>query len=150
MAVYAADDHAVIYAFPRASGGPSWSKNFANPPLPSPWPPAPTNPTASAPVLLLGQTVLVVRSDGVVALASSSGIAPLLQTALTAPPVAPAVDVHGSGAVAYVPDGAGWVWALQLAVAPLAAGPNAWPRPGRDSCNSRNAAPSALSPSPCP
>jgi len=91
-------------------------------------------------VLLQGQTVLVVRSDGVVALASAAGVVPLLQVALTSAPVAPVVDTHGSGGVAYVADGGGWVTALQIAVPPLAAGQNAWPRPGRDSCNSRNAA----------
>jgi hypothetical protein len=140
-AVYAADSSAIIYAFPRASGGPSWSKNFANPspPLPSPWP-APGSATVSAPVLLQGQTLLVVRGDGVVALASSSGFAPLLMVKALAAPVPPLVDTRGSGVVAYLVDGEGWVTALQIAVAPLRAGQNAWPRPGRDSCNSRNAA----------
>jgi hypothetical protein len=144
MAVYAADDHAMIYAFPRSAGGPSWStKDFVHPSpaLPSPpWPPAPASGTSSAPVLLQGQAVLLVRNDGVVALASSSGIAPLLMVKPLAAPVSPVVDTRGSGSVAYLVDGEGWVTALQIAVPPLLAGPNVWPRPGRDSCNSRNAA----------
>jgi hypothetical protein len=91
-------------------------------------------------VLLPGQTVLLVRNDGVVALASSSGFTPLLMVKPLAAPVPPVVDTRGSGGVAYLVDGEGWVTALQIPLAPLAAGPNAWPRPGRDSCNSRNAA----------
>ena len=31
------------------------------------------------------------------------------------------------------------VWAVQLGQAPVAASATAWPRPGRDTCNSRNA-----------
>jgi hypothetical protein len=85
--------------------------------------------------------VLVVRNDGVVALASATGIVPLLNAAaLSGAPVAPAIETRGTGGVAYVSDGQGWVWALQLPAPPLAAGAAVWPRPGRDSCNSRNAA----------
>ena len=39
----------------------------------------------------------------------------------------------------YVPDGAGWLWAVNLPAPPMQASATAWPRPGRDSCNSRSA-----------
>jgi hypothetical protein len=140
--VYDADANGVVYSFRRSSTGSGWTWDFRSVTLTGPWStlPAATSAVVSPPVLLQGQTVLVVRSDGVVALASAGGVVPLLQVALTSAPVAPVVDTRGSGGVAYVVDGGGWVTALQIAVPPLAAGQNAWPRPGRDSCNSRNAA----------
>jgi hypothetical protein len=49
------------------------------------------------------------------------------------------VDARGSGSVAYLIDGAGWLWAIQLDKLPLAASATVWPRPSRDSCNSRDA-----------
>jgi hypothetical protein len=40
--------------------------------------------------------------------------------------------------VSYVHDGGGWIWAVQVPP-PAAASASVWPRPGRDSCNTRNA-----------
>ena len=139
--VYIADNAGVLYAFPRSSGGPNWSQDFIqpSPPLPAPWPTLASG-TTSPPVLLPNQTLLAVRSDGVVALATAAGFAPLLKTAGPMVPVAPVIDSRPAGGVAYVVDGDGWLTAVQLPVAPLAAGSNIWPRPARDSCNSRNAA----------
>jgi hypothetical protein len=57
-----------------------------------------------------------------------------LQTAVT-----PAVDLRGSWGVAYAGDGQGWLYAVQLPALPVLATATIWPRPGRDSCNSRNA-----------
>jgi hypothetical protein len=139
--IYAADDVGKVYTFARSNGAAGWTADFsAWPTTPSPWPS--TSPaTVSAPLMLQGGYVLVVRNDGVVALASAAGIAPLLKAApLSGAPVAPAIETRGTGGEAYVSDGQGWVWALQLPAAPLAAGAAVWPRPGRDSCNSRNAA----------
>ncbi len=140
-AVFAVDASAVVHAFPRTTNGSAWSQDFVNPnpPLPSGWP-TPGSATVSPPVLLQQETLLEVRNDGVVALATSAGIAPLIKAAPTGLPVAPVVDARAGGSVAYVVDGEGWLTAVQLPLAPLAAGQNAWPRPGRDSCNSRNAA----------
>jgi hypothetical protein len=140
--IYTADDHGKVYAFSRTSGGVAlWTQDFRTWTPPSPWP-SNSAATVSAPVLLQGGSVLVVRNDGVVALASSTGIVPLLNTAapVTGAPVSPAIETRSTGGVAYVSDGAGWVWALQIPSAPLAASAAVWPRPGRDSCNSRNAA----------
>jgi hypothetical protein len=108
---------------------------------------APTVATkVSAPVLLQGGTAIVVQAvDGRVRL-----LTPASQTAqavdvaqvggfgsvLLLPPV---VDARGSGSVAYLVDSAGWLWAIQLDKLPLAASATVWPRPSRDSCNSRDA-----------
>ncbi len=140
--LYAADDHGKLYAFNRSSGAAAWSADLRSAALPAPWSTLPVAASAiiSAPVLLQRATALVVRSDGVVALANSAGISPLLLVGATAAPAPPAIDSHNGSGVAYLADGDGWVTALQLPVAALAPGQNTWPRPGRDSCNSRNAA----------
>ena len=69
-------------------------------------------------------------------------------------PPTPVADQRGTGSVIYVIDGgcaagpgatpgtncgASWVWALQSDARPLAASSTAWVRPGRDTCNTRNA-----------
>ena len=138
--IYAADDKAKVYAFSRSAGGAAaWSVDFRAP-LPSPWP-GNNSAILSPPILLQGGTALVVRSDGVVALASAAGALPLLKmAALTGWPAAPVIDSRGTGSVAYVHAGDGWIYALQLAAPAATPGSNVWPRPGRDSCNSRNAA----------
>ena len=140
-AIYAADAQGKVYAVDKVSGAASWSFDFRNGALPSPWPSG-SGTTVSPPILLQGGTALVVRSDGVVALASAAGPVPLLQMtkALTGAPAAPVIDIRGTGGVAYVHDGAGWIYALQLQSPPATPGSAVWPRPGRDSCNSRNAA----------
>ena len=104
---------------------------------------------ASAPVLLQATSVLIVQQDGRVRLATRLSGPPSSLTAVTLlkvgafknsiTPLSPVVDVRGTGGVAYIPDGSGWLWAIQLDNAPLAATANTWPRPGRDTCNSRNA-----------
>jgi len=93
---------------------------------------------------------LVVQIDGSVKIVSDpgvagGGVATLLSVAAytSAPPV-PAIEPAGTYGLAYVPDGAGWVWAINLPAPPLQASAIAWPRPGRDSCNSRSAG------APCP
>ncbi|MGZ6125012.1 MAG: hypothetical protein ACXWLR_08625, partial [Myxococcales bacterium] len=90
-------------------------------------------------------TVLVVQKDGAVKIVSGGSVSSLLSVAsyAAAPPV-PAIEAAGSYGLAYVPDGAGWVWAVNLPAPPLQASAVAWPRPGRDSCNSRFAG------APCP
>jgi hypothetical protein len=83
--------------------------------------------------------------DGPVKVVSQSGVQALLTvTPYAATPPVPATEASGSYGVAYVPDGAGWVWAVNLPAPPMQASSTAWPRPGRDSCNSRSAG------APCP
>ena len=139
--IYVADDKAKVYAFSRSAGGAAaWSVDFRAA-LPSGWPSVSNSATVSPPILLQGGTALVVRSDGVVALASAAGAVPVLKmAALTGLPAAPVLDSRGTGGVAYVHDGEGWIYALQLASPPAIPSSTVWPRPGRDSCNSRNAA----------
>lgn len=121
----------------------------------------------SPPLLLqggAGDTPLVlVQANGLVRL-----LRPAAGKALTAVkvgpfpagarPRAPVADLRGATSVVYVLDGgcdrggawspaggcasaAGppWVWALQLDAPPLDASADAWPRPGRDSCNGKHA-----------
>jgi hypothetical protein len=107
-----------------------------------------SNLTVSPPVLLEGVGVLVVYSDGKVKIIGSGGgaqqlvIGSLLEGAPT-PPLAPVIDqrnLGGSpGGVAYVAATGGWIYAWQIAAAPKTASQTVWPRPGHDSCNSRNA-----------
>src|SRR5262249_20688370 len=95
----------------------------------------------SGPVILEATSpmVLVVQGDGWVKLASAAGVTPLLHAGAfnTEPPV-PALEPSGSYGVAYVPDGAAWLWVITLPAPPMQASSTAWPRPGRDSCNSRS------------
>ncbi len=143
-AVYVTDSNGVVYAFSQAVAGATTSQV------------APTTTLAvSSPVLVGTGQALVVQHDATVRLVTpaapvSSNAVTLLQMrtpagalasyAASGPPPTPVVDARGSGGVAYIPDGAGYVWAVQIDQAPVAASATAWPRPGRDSCNSRNAA----------
>ncbi len=90
-------------------------------------------------------SVLVVRQDGTVQVVGASSVVSLLTVGpySAAPPV-PAIEASGSYGLAYVPDGGGLVWAVDLPAPPMQASATAWPRPGRDSCNSRSAG------APCP
>ncbi len=95
----------------------------------------------SGPVILqaASPTVLVVQGDGWVKLAGAAGLSSLVHAGPfdTDPPV-PALEASGNYGVAYVPDGAAWLWAINLPAPPMQASATAWPRPGRDSCNSRS------------
>jgi outer membrane protein assembly factor BamB len=133
--IYAGDSGGVLYAYPFSGTGTAWSTNFSNVTL---FGAAASGATISAPIVLQNGMVLVTRSDGAVALASSAASAGLLKVGAGAAP-APVVDVRGSGGVAYIADGQGTLWAVQTPVPPVLAGQMTWPRPGRDSCNSRNA-----------
>jgi hypothetical protein len=121
----------------------------------------------SAPVLVTGNTTgssaLTVQANGIVNLVSlvpaNGGGSPKLTatsqatvgvfTSTAIAPPAPVLDARGTGSVAYVIDGGNCaatatcgtaaVWALQLGKAPVAASASTWPRPGHDSCNSRQA-----------
>jgi outer membrane protein assembly factor BamB len=103
----------------------------------------------SSPVLLQGGAALIVHHDGSVQILTPAATATLTSLTLVnvsanvvpfpLTPVPPAIDVRASGGVAYVPAPQGWVYALQIPQAPMPAGPAVWPRPGHDSCNSRNA-----------
>ncbi len=109
--------------------------------------PSPSNLAVSPPVLLENAGVLVVYSDGKVKIIGSGGttqqqvIGSLVEGAT--PPLAPVIDqrnLGGSpGGVAYVAASGGWIYAWQIAAAPKTASTTVWPRPGHDSCNSRNA-----------
>ncbi len=113
---------------------------------------APTK--TSGPVLLRSGSsggapgpVLVVDGNGHVRRLSTSSAHPsfpndlllLVTAAATGTPLSPVVDTLGGGGVAYLTDGSGWLYALQLDDAPVLASSKAWPRPSRDSCNSRSA-----------
>lgn len=146
VSIYATDDLGGVSAWSQISG--ALQGKIAYP------------PAASAPVILDGapsaNPLLVVAADGKVHLVAPhpSGADQVLvqvgafMSAVT--PLPPAVDrrdlrslagaVIALGGVAYVADGAGFIWALQLPKPPLPASDTAWPRPGRDSCNSRNLA----------
>ncbi len=96
--------------------------------------------------------MLVVQNDGAVKMVSDPGVAGGGATSVlsvapygsTAPVPVPAIEASGNYGIAYVPDGAGFVWAIDLPAPPVQASAVAWPRPGRDSCNSRSAG------APCP
>ena len=143
--IYAADDLGTVYAWDRTTGSLQGNKLQLKQAL-------------SPPILLDGaglNPLLVVTADGFVRVLvpGSRRNDVLLQTGhrfTGTAPQPPAVDRRelrdsggaflAAGGLAYLTDGEGWVWALQLANAPLAASATVWPRPGRDSCNSRNAA----------
>jgi len=131
--VYASDDSGSVSSWVQATGAREWAQSLAS--------------IISAPVILQDPSgvVLVVQLDGTLKLVSSTGAAPLLKvSSFTAQPPVPALEPSGNSGVAYVPDGAGWLWAVNLPSPPMAASSAAWPRPGRDSCNSRNTG------APCP
>jgi hypothetical protein len=138
--IYAADDKGTVYAWSWTSGTP----------IPPGWPvpPSSSNVIVSSPVLLEGGGVLVVYSDGKVKIIGSGGtqqqqvIGSMLELPVT--PLAPVIDQRNvgtspSGGVAYVAASSGWIYAWQIAAAPKTASTMVWPRPGHDSCNSRNA-----------
>jgi hypothetical protein len=143
---FATDDKGVVQAFPL-SGGTALT-NAAS-----------TAKYVSAP-LLLGNAappanpLVVVQSDGrvrVLTLSPASDTTVLTVGTFAARPSTPVADARKSGAlsgsVIYVIDGGGctttpctsWVWALQSDAPPLPASSTSWVRPGRDSCNTRNA-----------
>lgn len=142
-AIYDTDSNGVVYAWAQAGG--STPLGTVSPTTGS------TAILVSSPVLVGSLQAVVVQHDATVRLlsfANSSGGTTLLQMtrggaaasyASGVVPPTPVVDARGSGGVAYIPDGAGWVWAVQLDQPPVAASAQVWPRPGRDSCNSRNA-----------
>lgn len=144
-AIYVTDAGGIVYAFAQQSAV------TLNKVLPILTPPAKTI-AVSSPVLVGAGQVLVVQRDALVRLLSPAlpGATTLLQmktpggspASYVAPifPPTPVVDARGSGGVAYIPDGAGWVWAVQIDQPPVKASATTWPRPGRDSCNSRNTA----------
>lgn len=124
--LYTGDAQGNVFAWAQQSGAPVWSQS--------------TGAVESAPSLLHDRSLLLVQNDGTAALISQAAVTPLLRMAPFgggAVPVSPAIDSRGTFGVAYVSDGAGWVYALQLPSAPEPASATAWTRPGRDSCNSR-------------
>ncbi|MCA1829683.1 MAG: hypothetical protein LC689_22390 [Myxococcales bacterium] len=131
-AVWTVDTNGTVYSYSQSSG----VREFA---------PVALGVAASPPVLLADGSALVVQGDCGVTVVSAGGTARSLGKvcsagAFAATPFTPAIDDRGNGeGVAYVGGLGGWVYAMQTPAAPLAAGATAWPRPGRDSCNSRNA-----------
>jgi hypothetical protein len=124
--IYAADAQGNLFARTQQGGAPVWSQA--------------TGTAGSGPVLLHDKSLLIVQNDGTASLISAAAVTPLLRAAPFsggAAPVSPAIDARGPFGVAYVSDGAGWVYALQLPSTPEPASSTAWTRPGRDSCNSR-------------
>lgn len=141
---FGTDDQGEVVTFPLAGGG-TVSKSVAS------------GAKVSAPLLLgdappPGNHVVVVQSDGVVrsvALSPLSDAAVLLVGSFAGRPPTPVADARGTGSVLYLIDGGNcaagapcgpsWIWALQSDAPPLPASSTAWVRPGRDSCNTRNA-----------
>jgi hypothetical protein len=126
--IYAADAQGNLFAWSQQSGLPSWSHSGSV--------------AGSAPTLLHDKSLLVVQADGAVNVVGGGSATTLLAVGAFSGgtrPVAPAIDTRGPFGVAYVVDGAGWVYAVQLPVTPEPASSTAWTRPGRDSCNSRTA-----------
>lgn len=133
--VWAVDTGGNVSAWSQSTG----AQNFT---------PAALGGAASAPVLLSDGSALLVQQDCGVTVVSAAGAKLSLgkvcalpgPTSFGATPFAPAVDDRGNGdGVAYVAAPNSWVFAVETPAAPLLAGSSAWPRPGRDSCNSRNA-----------
>jgi hypothetical protein len=133
--IYTADDAGNVSSWAQGTGAAEWTQALSG--------------VISGAVILQSSpgSVLIMQKDGSVKVVSAAGVVSLITvaayTAATPPPV-PAVDTAGSFGVAYVADGTGYVWAVNLPALPLQASSSAWPRPGRDSCNSRSAG------APCP
>jgi hypothetical protein len=140
--IWSADDQGVVYTWRQDTG--VLLKSIA------------LGAAVSSPVLLgvpPSGPALIVHNDGSVEILTLTTTTPSL-TALTlvnvgafaasVTPVPPAIDFRGAGGVAYVPAPQGWVYALQIPQAPMSASASVWPRPGRDSCNSRSAGSSCL------
>lgn len=136
--IYSVDAGGSFYTLDQATGAS----------LPrTPIAPTVTPTKVSAPVLLKGGTAIVVQSqDGQVRLLTPASPAAQAVDVVqvgsfgSVLPLPPVVDARGNGGgVAYLVDSKGWLWAIQLDLAPLAASATVWPRPSRDSCNSRDA-----------
>ena len=131
--IYTSDDAGNVSSWQQAAGSGEWTQALGG--------------VISGPAILQDASgkVLVVQKSGAVKLLGASSAATLLSVAAySTPPPVPALEASGSYGLAYVPDGAGFVWAIDLPSPPLQASAVAWPRPGRDSCNSRSAG------APCP
>jgi hypothetical protein len=138
--IYTADDAGNVSSWLQSSGAAEWTVALG---------------TAISGLAILqapAGTVLVVQNDGAVKIVSDprvagGGAASVLSVAAygsSLPVPVPAIEASGNYGIAYVPDGAGFVWAIDLPAPPVQASAVAWPRPGRDSCNSRSAG------APCP
>ena len=109
-----------------------------------------TEKVGSPDSLEMVRSALVVTTSGKVNLLSLSGstlsalklidFGPAFSGRVPAPVIDCRVATCSGSGVAYVPaQPAGWVYALQLPAAPVSASSTVWPRPGHDSCNTRNA-----------
>jgi hypothetical protein len=131
--IYTADDAGNVSSWLQSTGAAEWTQALGD--------------MISGPAILQDSagTVLVTQKNGSLRVVNGTGAATLLSVGsyAAAPPV-PAIEASGNYGIAYVPDGAGWVWAVNLPAPPMQASAVAWPRPGRDSCNSRSAG------APCP
>jgi hypothetical protein len=151
--LFAVDDAGALLAFDQATGavvGPAGGMQPVDVGFN-------VSPQAVSPPVLLGgaapspRPALLVQANGLVNLLTpaSNTVVRLVQVASfpSGRPLPPLIDARGSGGVAYLLDGgcpsdggvcgSAWVWALQLDTPPLAASTTAWPRPSRDTCNSR-------------
>ena len=152
--LFVVDEVGTLLAFDQSSGavvGPAGGVPAAD----SARAPAPQQ--VSPPVLLGSATLsprpaLVVQADGLVNLVVPENDTAVAQVQIgsftSGRPLPPLIDVRGNGGVAYLLDGGcpqgggacgnAWVWAVQLDVPPLPASSTVWPRPSRDTCNSRH------------
>jgi hypothetical protein len=131
--IYTSDDAGNVSSWQQSTGSSEWTQALGD--------------VISGPAILQDPSgaVLVVHKSGALKVVGGAAVTTLLSVAsYAASPPVPALEAAGSYGLAYVPDGAGWVWAVNLPSPPLQAGAVAWPRPGRDSCNSRSAG------APCP
>jgi hypothetical protein len=127
--IWSSDENGTVYTWPQAGGGtPGFSLTL--------------NSATSAPVLLQDGTALLLQaSDGSLKVVDPPSIAPGslgAYGAVASVPISPVLDVRGSFGVAYVALDGGLLVAVETPAPPLAAGDGVWPRPGRDSCNSRS------------
>jgi hypothetical protein len=152
--LFVVDDAGALLAFDQATGaavGPTGGVAAADSSgTPAPQPVSP--PVLLGSAALSPRPALVVQSDGLVNYVIPGNNSAAWQVQVrpfgSGRPLAPLVDVRGTGGVAYVVDGgcppaggacgSGWVWAVQIDSPPLAASSTAWPRPSRDTCNSRH------------